>query len=73
MGTWQILLNFLPSNVTAGNMTPARHDLSETGLEEEMSFSCRQHAVGQRVRINEDVQTGWNTEYNVAVKSILDD
>ena len=73
MGTWQDLLNFLTSNVTEGNMMPAKYDLSETGLEEEKSLSCRQLAVGQRVRINEDVQTDWNTEYNVAVKSMLDD
>ena len=33
-----------------------------------MLLSRRQHAVGQRVRINDDVQTYWNTEYNVAVK-----
>jgi hypothetical protein len=73
VGTWQVLLNFLTSDVTAGNMTPARWETSGPGLEEEMSLSCRQHAVGQSVRITDDVQTEWNTEYNVAVKSILDE
>jgi hypothetical protein len=72
VGTWQDLLNFLTSNVTAGKITPARYDLNETGLEEEKSFSCRQHAVRRRVGINGDVQTEWNMEYNVAVQSILD-
>jgi hypothetical protein len=72
VGTWQDLLNFLTSNVTACNMTPARYDLNENGLEEQKSLSCRKHAVGLRVRINDDVQTDWNMEYNVAVKSILD-
>jgi len=73
VGTWQDLLKSVNSNVTAGNMKPARYDLSATGQEEEMSLSCRQHAVGQRVRINDDVQTDSDTEYSVAFKSILDD
>ena len=71
MGTWQVLLNFLASNVTSCNVTPARYELSGPGLEEEMLLSRRQNAVGQRVRTNGDVRTDWNTEYNVAVKEYV--
>ena len=71
MGKWQVLLNLLKSNVPACNMTPARYELSGPGREEEMLLSHRQNAVGQRVRTNGDVQTDWNTEYNVAVKEYI--
>jgi hypothetical protein len=74
VGTWQVLLNFLTSNVTGGNLTPARKKLSGLDWRKKcFGHMDRQHAVGRHARINGDVQTDGNTEYNVAVQSVLDD